>query len=231
MLCITNNSIKHQSFVCTQLNGLIVLLLTIQFSILFVCTQFKCQIGLFGPWLGHFQVLPFRARVDQGAMAMKRHSAFPNAPALLELHHQVVLCHIQHTCWGCSYPSTEMLLMYSSATADWTDRLMGPMRVVYIYIYISSSKIYIYIYIYLTDKRKRSFFQVTFASILLYGCTTWSLTKWLEKKLDGNYARTQRVRLNKSWRQHPSKHQLYGHLPPITKTIQVRLARHAGHCW
>ena len=28
--------------------------------------------------------------------------------------------------------------------------------------------------------------------------------------------------LNKSWRQHPSKQQLYGHLPPITKTIHVR---------
>ena len=24
---------------------------------------------------------------------------------------------------------------------------------------------------------------------------------------------------------------LYGHLPPITKTIQVRQTRHAGHCW
>ena len=29
----------------------------------------------------------------------------------------------------------------------------------------------------------------------------------------------------------PTRHQLYGHLPPITKTIQVRRARHAGHCW
>ena len=37
--------------------------------------------------------------------------------------------------------------------------------------------------------------------------------------------------LNKSWRQHPTKHQLYGHLPPITKTIQVKRTRHAGHCW
>ena len=35
----------------------------------------------------------------------------------------------------------------------------------------------------------------------------------------------------KSWRQHPTRHQLYGHLPPITKTIQVRRTRHAGHCW
>ena len=28
-----------------------------------------------------------------------------------------------------------------------------------------------------------------------------------------------------------SGQQLYGHLPPITKTIQVRRTRHAGHCW
>ena len=34
-----------------------------------------------------------------------------------------------------------------------------------------------------------------------------------------------------SWRQHPTKHQLYGHLPPITKSIQVRRSRHAGQCW
>ena len=40
-----------------------------------------------------------------------------------------------------------------------------------------------------------------------------------------------RAILKKSWRQNPAKHQLYGHLPPITKTIQVRLTRHAGHCW
>ena len=26
-------------------------------------------------------------------------------------------------------------------------------------------------------------------------------------------------------------HQLYGHLPPIMKTIQVRRTRHAGYCW
>ncbi len=30
---------------------------------------------------------------------------------------------------------------------------------------------------------------------------------------------------------HPTRHQLYGHLPPVTKTIQVRRTRHAGHCW
>ena len=83
----------------------------------------------------------------------------------------------------------------------------------------------------LTDKMKRSFFQAAVVSILLYGCTTWTLTKRLEKKLDGNYTRMLRAILNKSWRQHPTRHQLHGHLPSITKTIQVRRTRHAGHCW
>ena len=78
---------------------------------------------------------------------------------------------------------------------------------------------------------KQSFFQAVVVSILLYGCTTWTLTKWMEKKLDGNYTRMLRAILNKSWRQHPTRHQLYGHLPPITKTIQVRRTSYAGHCW
>ena len=97
---------------------------------------------------------------------------------------------------------------------------------IYIYIYIYMYKfththththshthiyacVYIYIYIYIT-------------LILLYGCTTWTLTKRLEKKLDGNYTRILRAILNKSWWQHPTRHQLYSYLPPITKTIQVR---------
>ena len=78
---------------------------------------------------------------------------------------------------------------------------------------------------------KRSFFQAAVASILLYRCTTWTLTKRLEKKRDGNYTRMLRAILNKFWRQHPTRHQLYGHLPPITKTKKVRRTRHAGHCW
>ena len=82
----------------------------------------------------------------------------------------------------------------------------------------------------LTDQMKRSFFQAAVVSILLYGCTTWTLIKRLEKKLDGNYTRMLRATLNKSWRQHPIKHQLYGHLPPITKSLQVKRTRHAGHC-
>ena len=83
----------------------------------------------------------------------------------------------------------------------------------------------------LIDKMKRSFFQAAVVLILLYGCTTWTITKQPEKKVDGNYTRMLRAKLNKSLRQHPTRHQLYDHLPPITETIQVRRTRHAGHCW
>ena len=77
----------------------------------------------------------------------------------------------------------------------------------------------------LTDKMKCSFFQAAVMLILLYRCTLWTLTKYMEKKLDSNYTRMLQAILNKLWRQHPSKQQLYGHLPSIMKT------RHAGHCW
>ena len=83
---------------------------------------------------------------------------------------------------------------------------------------------------HLTDKIKRSFYQAAVVSTLPYGCTTWTLTKRMEKKLGGNNTRMLRAILNKSWRQHTTKQQLYGHLQPITKTIQVRRTRQAGHC-
>ena len=83
----------------------------------------------------------------------------------------------------------------------------------------------------LTDKMERSFFQATVVLILLYRCTTWTLTKRMEKKLDGNYTRMLRPILNKSWKQNPTKQQQYDHLRPITKTIQIWRTRHAGHCW
>ena len=56
------------------------------------------------------------------------------------------------------------------------------------------------------------------------------------KKTAGEEARRQLHKnvasnIKESWRQHPTKHQLYGHLPPITKTIQVIRTRHAGHSW
>ena len=44
----------------------------------------------------------------------------------------------------------------------------------------------------LTNKIKRSFFK----SILLYECTTWTLTKRMDKKIDGNQTRILRSILN-----------------------------------
>ena len=115
---------------------------------------------------------------------------------------------------------------------------------IYVYVQYTHTHTHIYIYIYIEH------------IYILVGCTcTYIYTPYiylhyiqlsrlamgvipflllqavLEKKLDGNYTRMLRAILNKSWRQHPTRHQLYGHLPPITKTIQVRRTRHAGHCW
>ena len=56
-------------------------------------------------------------------------------------------------------------------------------------------------------------------------------TNRIGKNLDGSCTRILQALLNKSWKQHPTKQQLYGHLPLISKTIQVRQTRHAGHCW
>ena len=44
---------------------------------------------------------------------------------------------------------------------------------IYIYGYINT---HIYTYTDLTDKTKHSFYQAAVMSILLYGCTTWTLT-------------------------------------------------------
>ena len=60
----------------------------------------------------------------------------------------------------------------------------------------------------LTDIIKSSFFQAATVSILLYGCTTWTLTKQMENKLDGNYTRILRAVLNKSYKYYPIKLQL-----------------------
>ena len=67
-------------------------------------------------------------------------------------------------------------------------------------------------------------------SILLNGCTTWMQTKRTEKKLDENYSRMLQIILNKSCKYH-MKHQLYDHLAPISRTIQIRRTRHVGHYW
>ena len=50
-------------------------------------------------------------------------------------------------------------------------------------------------------------------SVLLYGCTTLTLTKCLEKKLDRNHTMMLHAVLNKSWKQHSTKQNLPFHKP------------------
>ena len=83
----------------------------------------------------------------------------------------------------------------------------------------------------LFDKIKQDFFQAAVVSILLCGCTTWTPTKHIEKKLDMICTRTLRAILNNYWKQQLTKQQLYSYLSPISKPIQVRQTRHAKHCW
>ena len=81
------------------------------------------------------------------------------------------------------------------------------------------------------DRIKRDFFQTVEVFILLYRCTTWTLTKYIEEKLNGNYTRMLSSVLKKLRNQHPTKQQVYGHWSSITRTIQVRRTKHAGYCW
>ena len=77
------------------------------------------RLVLFNPWIGPYQGLPPWARVDLRSMATKWGSVFPKAPPLMGPHHQILLCHIQETYCGWSYPSAELQSVYSTAPADW----------------------------------------------------------------------------------------------------------------
>ena len=109
-------------------------------------------------------MLPLRARVDRVAMARKGYSAFPKAPALLEPHDQIVLCHIQDTRWGGLTPLQRSSRCILQPQPTGQPSLMsnclliilviGSCKILYIYIYIyiyiyMTNLIYIYIYIYI----------------------------------------------------------------------------------
>ena len=74
---------KYSFNVKTFLFQVILFSLTIQFSI-------SMPLVIFNPLILPYQVLPRRARVDLGAMAMNGYSVSPKAPALLGSHRQIV---------------------------------------------------------------------------------------------------------------------------------------------
>ena len=83
----------------------------------------------------------------------------------------------------------------------------------------------------LSKNIKIGFFQATVESILLYGAETWTLTRKLEKRLDGVYTKLLRAALNISWKAHVTNKNLYGNLTPITVVLRQRRLRFIGHCW
>ena len=78
---------------------------------------------------------------------------------------------------------------------------------------------------------KERLFIATVESVLLYGAETWTLTKTLEKQLNGCYTRMLRMAFNVSYKDHMTNEELYGDLPPVSRKIQQRRMRLAGHCW
>ena len=106
--CITNNSIKHQSFVHTQLNNHTVLFQSIQFSMSFVYTQLNGQrvpfltnrfniSNLFALSLNVKQSYLIHRQNHIGCYYSRlvwtreqwQYSAFPKVPALLETHYHI----------------------------------------------------------------------------------------------------------------------------------------------
>ena len=63
--------------------------------------------------------------------------------------------------------------------------------------------------------KQSDFIKIVTISLLLYGYTTWTSTKSLQRKLAGNYIRMLHIVWKKSRKHHTTEQQLYGHLPPI----------------
>ena len=78
---------------------------------------------------------------------------------------------------------------------------------------------------------ERAFFRATVQPVLLYGFSTWTLSRHLENRLDGTCTKMLRSILNVSWTEHPTKRRLYGSLPLLSLIIREQRLRFAGHCW
>ena len=77
----------------------------------------------------------------------------------------------------------------------------------------------------LPDKIKQDCIQPFTVYTLLYGCTSWTRMKSMDKRLDGSYKRMLRAVLNKSWNQNLKTVSVWPSL--ISQTIQVKRRGHA----
>ena len=76
---------------------------------------------------------------------------------------------------------------------------------------------------------KINVFRQTAEWILLYGSDSWTMTKTLERFLDGKYTKMLRVVCNVPPTTRISNKDLYGNIPPISTTIRKRRLALAGH--
>ena len=67
----------------------------------------------------------------------------------------------------------------------------------------------------MSDDIKLQLFRATAETTLLYGSTTWSLTKADEKSLDGAYTRMLRMVENVHWNDRRTNRELYGSLEKV----------------
>ena len=73
-------------------------------------------------------------------------------------------------------------------------------------------------------------FTALVESVLLYGSETWTMTKRLNKMVDGCYTRMLRMALNvNQWIDRVSNCRLYNGLPKVSSKITQRRLRLAGH--
>ena len=78
---------------------------------------------------------------------------------------------------------------------------------------------------------KLQIFKAAIEPILLYGSETWTLSKRLEKRLDGTYTRLLMRVQNLSWRSHPTKQLIYRNVPSVSTIVKARRVQFAGHCY
>ena len=83
----------------------------------------------------------------------------------------------------------------------------------------------------LTDKMKRSFFQAAVVSILLYGCTTWTLTKAAGEEAGRKLHKNVESSIKQVLATTPHETPTIRTLAPHHKNYTSSTNRHAGHCW
>ena len=74
-------------------------------------------------------------------------------------------------------------------------------------------------------------FRACVESILLYGSETWTMKKTLQDRFDGTFTRILMRVQNISWREHKTKAEIYGDIPPISSIVACRRTCFAGHCF